>query len=421
MKNKIVGILVCTLFVISVFGGLSYGKNTSLSIETEELNEPVYTIIMNQIDFEIDGNYILDSTWGEAVITYELGGTFETYYLNLAVEERWVFQNIPIGMSGTQDTITLDFDLAVENGIDVSLLYYACEITEEPLEFPPMDYEPIEVSDRGGIIYSGEIDHFITFTIPGPLVGLFPVDGAWHNKSDIYNQECDKAECVPAAISNSLKFLKKKHNLDMSDANISIAKMKTATGWTANGAPAGANPWWERKKKYMEDNKYPIETTIHGDDVKLDDIIKEIRRGQDVELRVPGHAAMITGITKLSNGKYIFAITHDTKQGEDGGTETQLVVYDATTKKFTGGKWIDGKALSKIVVECPKKNNPPEKPKIDGKTSGKVGNSYSYVFTSIDPDGDQVSYFIDWGDGLQVVGLLFKLQELLIQKAIYGF
>ena len=400
MKKKIFGILVCTLFIFGAFAGLSYGKNTSLYIGTEELDDPVYTIMFNQIDFEIDGNYILDSTWGEAVIAYELGTTFDTYYLNLAVEERWVFENIPIGMSGPQDTLTLDFDLAVENGIDVTLLYYACEITSDPLEFPPTDYVPIDVLDRGSIIYSGEIDHLITFTIPGPIIGFLPVDGAWHNKSDIYNQECGVAECVPAAISNSLKFLKKKHNMSMDDVNISIAKMKTATGWTANGAPAGANPWWERKKKYMEDNDYPIETTIHDDDVDLDDIIKEIRRGQDVELRVPGHAAMVTGITKLANGKYIFAITHDTKQGEAGGTETQLSGYDPTTKKFTGGKWIDGKALSKIVVECPKENKPPGKPKIEGTTKGVIGASYPYMFTSIDPDGDPVTYFIEWGDGL---------------------
>ena len=399
MKRKIVGIFVCTLFIISAFAGLSYGKNTSLSIETEKLNDPVYTIMFNQIDFEIDGTFILDSAWGEAVIAYELGTTFDTYYLNLAVEERWVFQNIPIGMSGTSDTLTLDFDLAVENGIDVTLLYYACEITPEPLEIPPMDYVPIDVLDRGGIIYSGEIDHHITFTIPGPLIGFLPVDGAWHNKSDIYNQECGVAECVPAAISNSLKFLKKKHNLDMPDANISIAKMKPATGWTANGAPAGANPWWERKKKYMEDNDYPIVTTIHDDDVNLTNIIKEIRKGQDVELRVPGHAAMVTGITKLANGKYIFKITHDTKQGEAGGTENQLSSYDPTTKTFTGGKWIDGKKLSKIVVECPKENNPPVKPEIEGTTKGVRGASYPYLFTSIDPDGDDVSYYIDWGDG----------------------
>ncbi|MCK5636367.1 MAG: PQQ-binding-like beta-propeller repeat protein [Thermoplasmatales archaeon] len=44
-------------------------------------------------------------------------------------------------------------------------------------------------------------------------------------------------------------------------------------------------------------------------------------------------------------------------------------------------------------------NSPPNKPDIDGRTSGKPGTSYAYTFTSIDPDDDQVSYYIDWDDG----------------------
>lgn len=43
--------------------------------------------------------------------------------------------------------------------------------------------------------------------------------------------------------------------------------------------------------------------------------------------------------------------------------------------------------------------NPPNAPSIAGPTKGKVGNSYPYTFTSTDPDGDQVSYWVDWGDG----------------------
>jgi len=44
-------------------------------------------------------------------------------------------------------------------------------------------------------------------------------------------------------------------------------------------------------------------------------------------------------------------------------------------------------------------NLPPDKPNIDGKIDGKTGELYGYTFSSIDPDGDEVSYFIKWGDG----------------------
>ena len=44
-------------------------------------------------------------------------------------------------------------------------------------------------------------------------------------------------------------------------------------------------------------------------------------------------------------------------------------------------------------------NLPPDKPNIDGKIDGKTGELYEYIFSAIDPDGDDVSYFIKWGDG----------------------
>ena len=43
-------------------------------------------------------------------------------------------------------------------------------------------------------------------------------------------------------------------------------------------------------------------------------------------------------------------------------------------------------------------NNPPSTPTIDGPTGGSAGNSYDYTFTSTDPDGNKVSYYVEWGD-----------------------
>ena len=45
-------------------------------------------------------------------------------------------------------------------------------------------------------------------------------------------------------------------------------------------------------------------------------------------------------------------------------------------------------------------HNPPNAPTITGPANGKVGTSYEYTFTSIDPDGDDIAeYTINWGDG----------------------
>jgi len=44
-------------------------------------------------------------------------------------------------------------------------------------------------------------------------------------------------------------------------------------------------------------------------------------------------------------------------------------------------------------------NTPPGIPNISGPINGKAGTPYDYTFMSIDPDGDNVSYYIRWGDG----------------------
>ena len=43
-------------------------------------------------------------------------------------------------------------------------------------------------------------------------------------------------------------------------------------------------------------------------------------------------------------------------------------------------------------------SNPPKKPTIGGPPSVKKGVEYEFSFISIDPDGDDVKFFIDWGD-----------------------
>jgi hypothetical protein len=41
-------------------------------------------------------------------------------------------------------------------------------------------------------------------------------------------------------------------------------------------------------------------------------------------------------------------------------------------------------------------NNPPNKPTIEGVKSGKVSEIYDYTISSVDPDGDEVFFEIEW-------------------------
>lgn len=43
-------------------------------------------------------------------------------------------------------------------------------------------------------------------------------------------------------------------------------------------------------------------------------------------------------------------------------------------------------------------NNPPNKPTINGNIKGVLDTEYQYTFISTDPEEDEISYYIDWGD-----------------------
>jgi hypothetical protein len=45
-------------------------------------------------------------------------------------------------------------------------------------------------------------------------------------------------------------------------------------------------------------------------------------------------------------------------------------------------------------------NDPPDDPDIWGDVEVVVGKPYDFEFASVDPDGDMIAYYIEWGDGI---------------------
>jgi outer membrane protein assembly factor BamB len=45
------------------------------------------------------------------------------------------------------------------------------------------------------------------------------------------------------------------------------------------------------------------------------------------------------------------------------------------------------------------KDSAPDKPTITGQSNGKVRKTYDYTIVSSDPEEDNISYYVDWGDG----------------------
>jgi glutaredoxin len=69
----------------------------------------------------------------------------------------------------------------------------------------------------------------------------------------------------------------------------------------------------------------------------------------------------------------------------------KIIAYDASGESTEGPIWSFKTSLDP--------NPSPSPPEIQGPLSGKPNTQYLYRFSSIDPDGDAVFFYIDWGDG----------------------
>jgi len=122
---------------------------------------------------------------------------------------------------------------------------------------------------------------------------------------------------------------------------------------------------------------------------------------------------IIIGTTKSFDvgGQDIWVIKTDSVGSEEWNRTFGGIEFDsASTIQQTadggyviiGGTWSYGAGAADVWViklESEEANHPPDKPDIEGPTGGYVNVSYTYNFTSNDPEGDDISYFIDWDDG----------------------
>ena len=127
---------------------------------------------------------------------------------------------------------------------------------------------------------------------------------------------------------------------------------------------------------------------------------------------------MLYGVRQTSDGEYImvgsniveqyFMVIKAYESGNERWSKTfsggsVCMGFDVEQTSDEGyivvGFILSGSNSDVRMIKFEKENSqPPNAPIIDGPTSGKAGTTYSYTFVSEDPDGDDVKYFIDWGD-----------------------
>ena len=86
--------------------------------------------------------------------------------------------------------------------------------------------------------------------------------------------------------------------------------------------------------------------------------------------------------------------------GYDFDKSYELLQINKETYIFTGltktyGNGIADVWLLKFLII----NQQPNAPIISGPTNGKVGEEYCWNISSVDPEGDDLMYIVDWGDG----------------------
>ncbi|HWR63652.1 MAG TPA: hypothetical protein VN365_04535 [Candidatus Thermoplasmatota archaeon] len=141
-------------------------------------------------------------------------------------------------------------------------------------------------------------------------------------------------------------------------------------------------------------NYAPLPPVIHGPyngDVNVkysfwtDPIIDPL--GESLYIRWDWDDGNITDwLGPYSSGSIVYA----SHAWEDAG------VYDIRAKlKGTGGESNWSEPLTITVVQ----NQPPSTPLITGPLKGKPGITYNYEFIATDSESENISYYVDWGDG----------------------
>jgi len=101
------------------------------------------------------------------------------------------------------------------------------------------------------------------------------------------------------------------------------------------------------------------------------------------------------------------------KTSEDGGATwsaaeqinnepgTVSAEENAVDIHSAGIVWVDTRDADKEIYYAALPggvNNPPGAPSIDGPTNGKIKVKHDYILNAVDPESDDVYYYVDWGD-----------------------
>jgi hypothetical protein len=121
--------------------------------------------------------------------------------------------------------------------------------------------------------------------------------------------------------------------------------------------------------------------------------------GTDIDVSYGGEAIITKGIERMC-----VIISNNYKEGDSTFGElwanaiTDYIASEMDEIDYITVEEFQPFGDPSLQIAC--YSQPPSKPeKPDGPLSGKIGNEYTYNTSTTDPDGDNVYYKFDWGDG----------------------
>jgi len=456
MNKKIVGISVMMLFIITsvlpVLGAINepYLKESN----TNEIKQ-ITGISFYQISYYwTESNYIHSNT-GYLIVdieTVKKETGLDSGYINVYSPQGWIVANLPFFMDFGYPRIKTFFDLG-KTGECTSINVHA-EATAEP--YAAFTYSgaltPYPVVATSYNADGGDDEPTSSRKLQPPLPSL-PEDFDEVGNIIVYTQknhpnvQVADMQCVPAAYANNLQYLENEFGTPVEDelirgrngepglpGQLDVYMQRESISWTyGNGTNYSKALNGFLKYAYFKDlaitvrhqglngsedfNYLDFTSEGQGKTISIDYILDEMKVYNAVALlfwrytngqHKGGHMVQLTSAGRILNRSFIMYLD-DIPQGDLPLTEpirtpffTWLKDTDNDGKLNLEQKTgYDGPPEAELLVILEADNQPPDKPSmpLGGKLTMKTGVEYEFTTSTIDPDGHQIWYLFDWGDG----------------------
>jgi len=328
-------------------------------------------VTLNQVDYTWSSSPDTDSAAGEIrvdVATLTSSTSMSSGFLNVGTSQGWVVENLPVVPGNPDPVLTQQFEISTTDGTAVTSINADVEFSPAPMSsFSSGSMQAFAVGDT-----VDDDSGFGAAAASGPEAPPPPGVVAFRGRAALTvcsqtkhpNVETAVNQCAPAAVANSLDWMRTTYGLPVPDANVPgernntslVGKLDLAMNRPKN-TTIGAQSILDGKLRYLANSNlggkvlvkhqgmlggadykaYGLTSHANGTTITAKFIQSEICAGEDVELGVlwknGGHFIELTGAGTILGVPWI-TYKHDHVQGDNtkGTTGTDFSFLIDTDK-----------------------------------------------------------------------------------------